>query len=110
MEIATPHFNSFKIWFLLKFINVGFVLLGTLNILAFPLTTFSQTNDRIQSNASFAEKIYLQLDTKTYTLGNIVWFKCMVLNACDHVPSKLSRVLYAELITPRGNHQREKAD
>ena len=68
--------------------------------LLFPFVSVAQTTNDIQSNASFAEKIYLQLDTKTYTLGNIVWFKCMVLNACDHVPSKLSRVLYAELITP----------
>lgn len=65
-----------------------------------PYKSNAQSNEVFQSNASLAEKIYLQLDANAYTLGNIVWFKCIVLNACDHVPSKLSRVLYVELITP----------
>lgn len=80
--------------------SLAFFVLFFLFTVIFSGSTKGQVPDRIESNASFAEKIYLQLDTKTYTLGNIVWFKCVVLNACDHVPSKLSRVLYAELITP----------
>ncbi len=87
----------FSKWIRIKFLHSIYVVLL---LFLFPVYTIAQTNDAIQSNASFAEKIYLQLDAKAYTLGNIVWFKAVVLNACDHVPSHLSHVLYAELITP----------
>jgi hypothetical protein len=49
-------------------------------------------------NASFAEKIYLQLDRKVYTNGDTIWFKCIVTNASDHTPNLLSGILYVELI------------
>ena len=65
-----------------------------------PATTRAQYNKTIHSNASIAEKIYLQLDRKVYITGNIIWFKCIVSNAYNHVPSTLSKVLYVELITP----------
>jgi len=52
------------------------------------------------SPASFAEKIYLQLDGKVYTTDKTIWFKAIVTNAVDHAPSTLSRVLYVELIDP----------
>ncbi len=60
----------------------------------------AQNNNYIHSNASLAEKIYLQLDGKVYTTGNIVWFKSIVTNAYTHIPSSMSRVLYVELIAP----------
>ena len=63
-----------------------------------PLTNYAQDASSIQSNAAFAEKIYLQLDGKVYTTGNTVWFKSIVTNANDHVPSTLSGVLHVELI------------
>ncbi len=47
---------------------------------------------------SFAEKIYLQLDGKVYTKGNIIWFKSLVLSTEDHRPSSLSGILYVELV------------
>lgn len=59
----------------------------------------AQNNNHIYSNASFAEKIYLQLDKKVYTPGNIVWFKSIVTNAHRHSPSSTSTVLYVELIS-----------
>lgn len=58
----------------------------------------AQVNDLKVSNASLAEKIYLQLDRKVYTNGDTVWFKCIILNASEHIPSVLSGVLYVELI------------
>lgn len=63
---------------------------------------------QIQSKTSLAEKIYLQLDGNVYTTGNIVWFKCVVLDAHSHVPSRLSRVLYVELITPQETIHKKK--
>lgn len=52
------------------------------------------------SYTSLAEKIYLQLDGKVYTTDNIIWFKSIVANAVNHAPTKLSGVLYVELINP----------
>ncbi len=52
------------------------------------------------SPASFAEKIYLQLDGKVYTTDKTIWFKAVVTNAVDHTPTALSRVLHVELIGP----------
>ncbi len=65
-----------------------------------PANTLSQSNNYINSNASLAEKVYLQLDRKVYTTDNIIWFKAIVLSAFNHVPSLLSGVLYVELIKP----------
>jgi hypothetical protein len=42
--------------------------------------------------ASFAEKIYLQLDSKVYTTDKTIWFKSIVTNAIDHTPTTLSSV------------------
>ena len=52
------------------------------------------------SPASFAEKIYLQLDGKVYPTDKIIWFKAVVTNAVDHTPTSLSKVLHVELIGP----------
>lgn len=57
-------------------------------------------NIQVSSHASHAEKIYLQLDSKVYTLDQTIWFKSVVITAYNHAPSKLSGVLYVELIGP----------
>ena len=59
----------------------------------------AQHND-IYSNSYLAEKIYLQLDGKVYTTDKTIWFKAIVTNASNHTPTKLSGVLYVELIGP----------
>jgi hypothetical protein len=59
----------------------------------------SQLND-IYSNSYLAEKIYLQLDGKVYTTDKTIWFKAIVTNASNHTLTKLSGVLYVELIGP----------
>lgn len=71
-----------------------------LNLLINPSKIRAQYNYKPYSNATLAEKVYLQLDAKVYTTGNIIWVKCIVANACTHVPSMLSKVLYVELIKP----------
>jgi len=71
-------------------------LIGVLFLL--PIQTKAQEDNLFISNASFAEKIYLQFDRILYTNGDTVWFKCIVANASEHLPSLLSGVLYVELI------------
>jgi len=76
------------------------ISLFLLAILSLPI--FSQS-PYICSQAALAEKIYLQLDSKIYTTNEAIWFKAIVTNAVDHVPTKLSGVLYVELIGPNEN-------
>ncbi len=46
------------------------------------------------------EKVYLHLDKPYYAAGEDIWFKAYLVNAHNHAPSDLSKVLYVELITP----------
>jgi len=64
-----------------------------------PYFSFSQQNDHY-SHAAYAEKIYLQLDSKVYTTDRTIWYKCIVVSAMDNAPNTLSGVLYVELIDP----------
>lgn len=74
------------------------ITLLSLVLFLLPLNIEAQENHLKVSNASLAEKIYLQLDRKVYTNGDTVWFKCIVSNASEHIPSVLSGILYVELI------------
>ena len=70
------------------------------------LSAFVQVPSKAQTNqlyahASLAEKIYLQLDSKVYTNDNTVWFKAIVTDAIEHSPTRLSGVLWVELVGPR---------
>ena len=57
-------------------------------------------SNNLYSFASWAEKIYLQLDSKVYTTDKTIWFKAIVTNAMDHTPTKVSAVLHVDLIDP----------
>src|SRR5664280_848794 len=57
-------------------------------------------NNQIYSFGYEPEKIYLQLDGKVYTTDKTIWFKAIVTSATDHILTKLSGVLYVELIDP----------
>ncbi|UYZ57871.1 TonB-dependent receptor plug domain-containing protein [Hymenobacter latericus] len=50
--------------------------------------------------ATAPEKSYLHLDKGFYTAGELVWFKAYVVNAGQHQPDTLSRVLYVDLVGP----------
>ena len=49
------------------------------------------------------EKIYIQANHVFFKPGEAVYFKIYVVNAKDQTPSRLSKVVYAELINPAGN-------
>lgn len=65
----------------------------------FSNTAWAQS-ERFTSHASFAEKIYLQLDADLYTTDQTIWFKAIVAEASTHRPTDLSGVLHVELIGP----------
>src|SRR5664279_3255541 len=64
------------------------------------LLSVAQQNE-VVSKAAVAEKIYLQLNSKIYTTDKTIWFKAIVTNASAHIPTKLSGVLYVDLIGPQ---------
>jgi hypothetical protein len=78
---------------------IRIIVLLVLSSVFIPSYAQSQLND-IYSNSYLAEKIYLQLDGKVYTTDKTIWFKAIVTNASNHTPTKLSGVLYVELIGP----------
>ncbi|ASO04660.1 hypothetical protein [Arenibacter algicola] len=63
------------------------------------LPIFSQDNNNI-IDLSIAEKIYLQLHSNAYAMDQDIWFKAIVTDSENHIPSNLSRVLYVDLIGP----------
>jgi hypothetical protein len=63
---------------------------GLLQKLAARLTTYTRNYPQ--------EKVYLHLDKPFYAAGEDIWFKAYVVEAEQHVPSPLSKVLYVELI------------
>ena len=46
------------------------------------------------------EKIYLHTDKPYYISGERIWFRAHLADAATHVPSPVSRYVYAELINP----------
>lgn len=48
------------------------------------------------------QKVYLQLDRHTFTLGEDIWFSAFVVAGSDQIPSPLSRTLYVDLFDGDG--------
>lgn len=93
------HFNnSFEDYALFKqLIRISISTIALCVILNFP--ALAQEN-HIYSYGPEPEKIYLQLDGKVYTTDKTIWFKSIVTSSSDHSLTKLSGVLYVELIGP----------
>ena len=48
------------------------------------------------------EKVYLQLDNRSYYIGDTIWFKAYVVNAVSLCPTHTSGILYVELLNEDG--------
>jgi len=66
----------------------------------FVFNTGLAQKDNVSLINSIPEKVYLQLDNKFYTNDQTIWFKTIVTNSGNHALTKLSKVLYVELISP----------
>ncbi|WP_132705505.1 hypothetical protein [Winogradskyella wandonensis] len=77
--------------------NFCFLFLLSVVDLFFSTILFSQ-NSKINSHNSYAEKIYLQLDSEIYTTDKTIWFKAIIANASLHNLEMTSGVLYVDLI------------
>ncbi|MCW5516695.1 hypothetical protein [Muriicola sp. Z0-33] len=76
--------------FLFRIFNILLWILST--------TTFAQDFEAAEATA---EKIYLQLSAKTVSIDQTIWFKTIVTDAENHLPSSMSQVLHVELIDAR---------
>jgi len=86
---------------MVKILLISILICGGYALLAQPASdTVNQDKNggSIPLASLHAEKVYLQLDGKVYTTGNIIWFKAIVSSAHNHIPTSLSRILYVELI------------
>ena len=93
------HFNSFfEDYALLKrLIRIPISII----LMCLILNSTARSQDNHKNTYGFEpEKIYLQLDGKVYTTDKTIWFKAIVTNSSDHNLTRLSGVLYVELIGP----------
>ena len=77
--------------------NIQFFVL-LVGFCVFTICPLWSQDKNVYRDVSFAEKIYLQLDSNVYTTDETVWYKAIVTNAYDHRPTELSGVLYVEII------------
>ncbi|WP_340063193.1 hypothetical protein [Ascidiimonas aurantiaca] len=59
-----------------------------------------ENEDQIFANSVAAEKIYLQLSGTSFNTSETIWFKALVTNAVNHMPTTKSAILHVELIDP----------
>ena len=55
---------------------------------------------KVSALEAYAEKVYVQTDREVYRKGEKIWFKSIVAQAKDNLPSTLSGVLHVELVDP----------
>ena len=48
------------------------------------------------------EKVYLHMDNRSYFIGDTIFFKGYVMNATSHKLTRISEVLYVELLNEKG--------
>jgi hypothetical protein len=65
-----------------------------------PDTIASKVKDYHERNPQ--EKVYLDFDKTSYSTGDIIWFKSYLTTGYYNQLSSLSKVLYVELINPKG--------
>ncbi|MDH5379489.1 MAG: TonB-dependent receptor plug domain-containing protein [Cyclobacteriaceae bacterium] len=84
------------------------LIISLLPILAFSWINESEFINKLklkleQHKQKFPEeKIYIQTDKSYYLPGESIWFNGFVLNSNTHRPTRISDVLYVELIAPNG--------
>ena len=54
------------------------------------------------------EKVYLHMDNRSYFIGDTIWFKAYVMNATTHKLTRISEVLYVELLNEKGIEMEHK--
>ena len=53
-----------------------------------------------QLNMYPKEKLHVHIDRSCYLPGDTLWFKAYMVNVSSHIPIRLSRYVYVELVNP----------
>lgn len=89
--------------------NILHAVIINLIFLLITLSAFSTNKKIVFNNNGFykasisKEKIYIHFDKTFYNQGESIWYKIYLVDAINHVPQTLSKVVYVELINP--NHE-----
>ena len=57
----------------------------------------------LKTNPVLKEKIYIHFDKAFYNQGENIWYKIYLVDAINHAPQTLSKVVYVDLIGPNQN-------
>lgn len=79
--------------------RIHYHILSALLLCACCLPAFSQQPEYTNSK----EKVYVQTSHVFFKPGETMYFKIYVVNANNQTPSRLSRVVYADIVSPSGN-------
>jgi hypothetical protein len=94
MRFMKPIFTSLSA----ACINLVFVLLS-LTIFASNSALLVDDN-QYKATSILKEKIYIHFDKTFYEQGENIWYKIYLVDAINHVPETLSKVVYVDLISP----------
>ena len=72
--------------------------LGSILLLISLVASFVAFKVQNADQEKLVERIYTQTDRPFYFPGETIWFKAIVTNAINHQPTKLSSILYVDLI------------
>ncbi|MBR5475977.1 MAG: hypothetical protein IKV17_04070 [Bacteroidaceae bacterium] len=84
------------------------LLFAILSLFSIPATQAQDMVDEwaktvlIKSRSLQSERVYLHFDNSAYYLGESIWFKAYVTSGNYDYPTRISRVLYVELVSPEG--------
>ena len=73
------------------------------------ISAFSSNNSflvdeyKTESTSIVKEKIYIHFDKAFYNQGENIWYKIYLVDAINHAPLTLSKVVYVDLISPNQN-------
>ncbi|MCI7269334.1 MAG: hypothetical protein MR561_03795, partial [Prevotella sp.] len=56
----------------------------------------------LRDKPQIQEKVYLHLDNNCYFVGDTLWYKAYVVQADCLKPTRMSKLLYVELLSPDG--------
>lgn len=71
-------------------------------VLLFSLLLPAAGNSQLEKYNEYKEKVYIQTDHVIYAPGNELFFKLYLVEAATQLPSVVSDVVYAEILSPSG--------
>lgn len=88
-----------------KIKQVAEIIAFSFSVLLFmPANCLAQTVNQITQSfnrygqSTVQEKVFVHTDKSVYMPGEVLWFKAYVVNAADHKPLDLSRVVYVDVL------------